>query len=228
MTGQPQKYVFRELVQDRTDALQLISYAIYKSHKDERANYFHAKFGKASVSAKLQDWHDGIVSDPQWLETYRTKAKALIKEIETQAVENAMPTIESTHQGEINALKDTHKNEVESFKQRALDAEKKAHDDWIKKTDAWAANQTKPGRLKKGSLALLNLIGGSVISVLGGAIATACIVGILAMVFPSLSASANSIAEGLVDKLLPSEDPTGLDIKSFTSEEQASSKGTKP
>ncbi|WBU47629.1 hypothetical protein PF050_14130 [Kosakonia pseudosacchari] len=228
MKGQQKKYVFRELVQNRTDVPQLISYAIYKSHKDERAVFFHDEFGEALVPEKLQEWHDSIVNDPQWLNTYRDKADLLIKELETQAVQNAMPAINFTHQEAINALENDHKKEVDRLMKRALSAESKAHEEWIVTTNAWAANQTKPSWWKRFSLALLKVIGGSVISVLGGAIATACLVGLLAMVNPSLSATANSVAKGLVDKLLPADDPTGLDVESFTNEQRPTHAPKKP
>jgi len=126
MTGQQKKYVFSELVQKRTDAPQLISYAIYKSHKVERAEFYHKEFGEALVPVKLQEWHDSIVSDPQWLDTYRTKADQLIKEIETQAILNAMPAIDLAHQGEIEALESAHVIEVDGLTQRVLLAEKKS------------------------------------------------------------------------------------------------------
>jgi len=228
MTGQQKKYVFRELVQNRTDVPQLISYAIYKSHKDERAVYFLANYGKTSVSKKLQEWHDSIVNDPEWLDTYRSKADLLIKEIEKQAVQNATPAIELAHQGELTALENAHATEVDELIQRALSAETKAREEWAITTNAWAVNQTKPNWLKRKSLALLRLVGGSVISVLGGAIATACLVGLLAMINPTLSATANSIAKGLVDKLLPADDPTGLGVKSFTNEQPPAQNNNNP
>ncbi|MBT0726001.1 hypothetical protein HGT73_01160 [Rosenbergiella australiborealis] len=228
MTGQQKKYVFRELVKNRTDAPQLISYAIYKSHKDERAEFFHANFGEALVPKKLQEWHDSVANDFQWLDTYRSKADLLIKEIEIQAVQNAMPDINLAHQGAITALENAHKIEVDELQQRALDAEKKAREEWAVKTNDWAVNQTKPGWWKRNSLALLKVIGGSVISVLGGAIATACIVGLLAIINPTLSATANSLAKGLVDKLLPADDPTGLGVKSFTHEQPPADNDKKP
>ncbi|KTR91409.1 hypothetical protein [Pantoea dispersa] len=228
MAGQQKKYVFRELVQDRTDALQLISYAIYKSHKDERAIHFRATVGEENVDIELQKWHDSIVDDPQWLDNYRNRADLLVKAIETQAVQDAMPTITQAHQVDINSLKGAHKIEVDGLKDRALVAEKKARDEWAEATNIWALNQTKPGWWKRNSLAFLKVVGGSVISVLGGAIATACLVGGLAMVSPTLSATANSIAKGLVDKLLPNEDPSGLGIKSFTNEESPNVETKKP
>ncbi|CAM3614904.1 hypothetical protein [Rahnella victoriana] len=228
MTGQQKKYVFRELVQNRTDAPQLISYAIYKSHKDERAVFFHDTFGEALVPGKLQEWHDNVVSDPQWLDTYRSKADQLIKEIETQAIQTAMPEINLAHQGEITSLENAHTIKVDRLTQRALAAEKKAREEWAITTNAWAINQTQPGWWKRKSLVLLKVIGGSVISVLGGAIATACIVGLLAIMNPTLSATANSIAKGLVDKLLPADDPTGLGVKSFTNELEPSPNDKKP
>ncbi|WP_213715734.1 hypothetical protein [Cedecea lapagei] len=220
MTGQQKKYVFRELVQNRTDAPQLIAYAIYKSHKDERAVFFHNKFGNASVPAKLQEWHDSIVSDPQWLDTYREKADQLIKQIEIQAVKNAMPAINLRHSGDIASLENAHEIEVETLTQRALNAESKAREEWAITTNNWAINKTKPTWWKRHPVTLLKLIGGSVVGVFGGAIATACIVGLLAMINPRLSATANSIAKGVVDKLLPADDPTGLGVKSFTNEKQ--------
>ncbi|WP_290522099.1 MULTISPECIES: hypothetical protein [unclassified Leclercia] len=221
MTGQDKKYVFRELVQNRTDVPQLIAYAIYKSHKDERAVFFHDEFGEALVPAKLQEWHDSVVNDPRWLDNYRNRADLIIKEIEMQAVSNAMPEIELNHQGAITALENVHKIEVEALTQRVLSAESKAREEWAEKTEAWAVNQTKPAWWVSNLLALLKLIGGSVMGVLGGAIATACVVGLLAIMNPSLSASANSIAKGLVDKLLPTDDPSGLGIESFTNGQPA-------
>lgn len=228
MTGQQKKYVFRELVQNRTDALQLISYAIYKSHKDERAMYFRDTYGDALVSTKLQEWHDSIVSDSQWLDTFRKKASLLIKEIENLAVQNAMPDISLKHEKTIATIKSAHEDKVDELTQRALSAESKAREEWATTTNAWAANQTKPGWFKRNSFALLKVIGGSVISVLGGAIATGCIVGVLALTNPSLSATANSIAKGLVDKLLPADDPTGLGVKSFTNEQLPTLNEKKP
>lgn len=228
MTGQQKKYVFRELVQNRTDVPQLISYAIYKSHKDERAVFFRDTFGEALVPEKLQEWHDSVVNDPQWLDNYRSRADQLIKEIEKLAVQNAMPAIDSAHQGELIALENAHIAEVDKLMQRVLSAEKKAREEWALTTNAWAINQTKPGWLKRNSLALLRVIGGSVIGVLGGAIATACIVGFLAIFNPTLSATANSIAKGLVDKLLPADDPTGLGVSSFTNDNLSPPNGEKP
>jgi len=82
MAGQPQKWVFNELVKDSTKPEQLIAYALYKADKDDQARAARSRnLTKQEIDAQLENFHDQLVSSERRLQAYRDKANEVIENI---------------------------------------------------------------------------------------------------------------------------------------------------
>lgn len=73
-----QSYVFSALVTNQTDPLQLMSYAIYKSDKNEIAESLAARnLSPQVIDAEIKKFHDLVLNSPTICANYHVRAKAL-------------------------------------------------------------------------------------------------------------------------------------------------------
>lgn len=111
MAGQPQKWVFNELVKDSTKPEQLIAYALYKADKDDQAMAARNRnLTKQEIDVELANFHDQLASSPRRLQAYRDKANEVIKNIVTAVSAN----IEAKYKKQQADLEKKHKQELKS------------------------------------------------------------------------------------------------------------------
>ncbi|WP_323644652.1 hypothetical protein [Pectobacterium versatile] len=224
MTGQQKKYVFRELVQDRRNVIDLISYAIYKSHKDERAEHFASLYPPTNVTQKLQEWHDGVACDPTALGTYRQRSLELVSALEAEATklakfdadnkyEQSTLDLKAEHQRELQTLEDAHRIETDELKQRILDADAKSQKEWTDKIAAWTINETQPPWywrwLKNGAA----WIGAGISGLLATVFSTMIIVGAFGLISSDARNLTRSALKGAIDTFIP-EKPVDMSLDS--------------
>lgn len=73
------KWVFTELVKDADNIEQLVSYAVYKTFKDERAQSVRKSGGtEAEIEHALVEYHEQCLKSPKQLEVFRTTAREIL------------------------------------------------------------------------------------------------------------------------------------------------------
>ena len=109
MSTQPKLWVFSSLVQDKEDPQQLIAYAIYKSHKEEKAQRLkHQGKSDDEIKAELEKWHDEVALDPRLLENYQERALSIVDALIEGANQAAEQHFDVIAKDKIDALTETH------------------------------------------------------------------------------------------------------------------------
>lgn len=112
MTQQTKKWVFTELVEDPDNIEQLLSYAVYKSFKDDVARNARA-VGKSEdeIDAELEAYHDQCLTSPKQLQVFRKSAQEILDGYVSNVnnalqvrLENVFSKQEAEYQKKIKAL----------------------------------------------------------------------------------------------------------------------------
>lgn len=200
MSQPPKRWVFSCLVQDKEDPQQLIAYAIYKSHKEERAQR-NKKAGMTDdeIRADLARWHDEIALDQRILKTYKTKAFDIISAV----IEGANQTAEYRNNQIINDLKQKHQNHCDSLSQQITDAKIIAKEEWANHVACWTKQQNARKGTRKLVFAIFTWVGGTLSGAVGGLFIILVIGGITAVCSNDTRKAANSALKYAVDYVLP-------------------------
>ncbi|SHO54426.1 hypothetical protein [Vibrio quintilis] len=77
------KWVFKQLVKDKSDIEGLIAYALYKYQKDQTATQLREKEGEPEevISERLKLFHDGVLLSEDRLNSFRESAFVLIDQV---------------------------------------------------------------------------------------------------------------------------------------------------
>jgi len=199
----------------------MIAYAVYKKQKDDLAIQFKMQYGAAEVPQKLQEWHDLVAHNSTQLEAYLTTAKTFVAVMKNEIETEVRQEVANEHSAAVGVLTAQHQQEIADLRGKVTDAEKKARDEWSDKMAKWAVQTTNPGRFKKVFLATAKWLGITIAGAFSTALVTGFMVFVLALFNTEISATANSVAKGIIDKLLPPDDPSGLGFDSFTNKNQA-------
>lgn len=71
-------YVFKALVKDINQPIELMAYSLYKADKNEIAeNLNNEQQNQPQIEADLQNFHDSVLNSPSLLQNYPTRARAL-------------------------------------------------------------------------------------------------------------------------------------------------------
>lgn len=210
--SQPQKlWVFSSLVQDKEDPQQLIAYAIYKSHKEERAQRNKLNgMTDIQIKADLESWHDDIAQDRRILDTYEDKAFEIISAVIEGANQAAdyrqrqlIATMQTDHQTECDFLRSTHQIQCQALQQQIEDAEATVKTNWLKHVAQWTKEQNEPIGWRKNVAAVQGWVGSSISGALGALFVALLIGGIATVLSADTRKAANSALKYVVDIALP-------------------------
>lgn len=95
------RWVFTELVDDDTDYVGLIAYALYKVEKNQLAESLKKQgFNSAHIDAKVKEFHDSVVEIPKTKARYRQTAEEVMRSLVTNMENKIRPEF----QGQIEKL----------------------------------------------------------------------------------------------------------------------------
>lgn len=198
MTSQIKKWVFTELVKDPNNLEQLLSYAIYKGFKDERAQTSR-KEGKNEVEIEsiLSDYHDQCLHSAKQLEVFRNDARKILDGYVSSANTGLLSGMENLFsQQEVGKNK-----EIETLKKKLKAAEKDA----LKKVMAGAEEYSKK-ITKLTGLSLFNSYTWKFINFLFSGVpklfATAFSVGLIFSIYAAFSSDATTAARTGIFKMV--------------------------
>lgn len=217
MSTQPKLWVFSSLVQDKEDPQQLIAYAIYKSHKEEKAQRLkHQGKSDDEIKAELEKWHDEVALDPRLLENYQEKALSIVDALiegANQAAEQHFDVIAkdkidaliATHSDAITTISARHQSEVDALKNQLAAAHEKARLEWANKIAQWVPAQHTPPAWKRYLIKFAAWLGAGVSGLLGTVITTVLIVGLCSLFVTKEDRAAmiNSTLKKGIDMLVP-------------------------
>ena len=232
MSTQPKLWVFSSLVQDKEDPQQLIAYAIYKSHKEEKAQRLKNQGrNDAEIKAELEIWHDEVALDPRLLETYQEKALSIVDalieganqaaEQHFEAVANRkIEALVSAHSEAINAITARHQSETSELKASLAAANDNARLEWANKIAQWVPAQNMPPAWKRYLIKFAAWLGAGVSGLLGTVITTVLIVGLCSLFVTKEDRAAmiNSTLKKGIDILVPDKP---FDIQTHPEKPQA-------
>jgi len=205
MNAPSKKYAYTEIVKDSEDPAQLMAYALYKSHKNERAIYFAAEPGAtpAIVEDKLKAWHDELVSDPTRIKQFRDSGESVIKALIDAANAVARQDAQQQHEQDLRAQAATYDAQITQLNTDLQNALTIARQEWAEHIAKWTHKQNEPKGLKKWSLKTLKWVGGSISGGLG-AVFVAMIIGAIVIVCADEPRKAANVSlKHLVDVSLP-------------------------
>ncbi|MGJ0191576.1 hypothetical protein ACR6A7_04440 [Pantoea sp. RRHST58] len=205
MNGHPRKYAFTEIVKDSEDPAQLMAYALYKSHKSERAVFFASEPGatEAIVEAKLKGWHDELVSDPIRLKQFRDSGESVIKALIDAANAVARQDAKQQHEQDFKMQASTYIAQITQLNADLQDASKIARQEWAEHIAKWTQQQNQPQGIKKFVINAFKWIGGSISGALGVVFVAMIIGGIVIVCADEPRKAANESLKHLVDLTLP-------------------------
>lgn len=123
MTQQKKQWVFTELVQDPNNIEQLISYAIYKGFKDEKAHSLRkANKSETEIEEELAKYHDHCLGSKKQLDVFRSKAKDIVEGYVTAANSGLLERIDA----QLAKIDDDKKKEIAALEKKVKEAEKTA------------------------------------------------------------------------------------------------------
>lgn len=122
-THPKKKWVFTELVKDPNNIEQLISYAIYKGFKDEKAQTLRKQQKTATeIDAELAQYHDHCLNSKKQLDVFRAKAKETLNGY-VNATNSDLQAWAEQQFAKFDAEK---KKEIEALQKKVNEAEKAA------------------------------------------------------------------------------------------------------
>lgn len=141
MAQENKKWVFTELVKDPNNLEQLISYAIYKGFKDEKANSLRkANKSEAEIKDELVKYHDHCLSSPKQLDVFREKASQIVGGY----VAAANSGLQARADAEFAKFEADKKREIAALEKKAKEAEKTALKKLMTGADQYSKQIKKP------------------------------------------------------------------------------------
>lgn len=123
MAQENKKWVFTELVKDPNNIEQLISYAIYKGFKDEKAQSLRKENkSEAEIEDELVKYHDHCLTSPKQLDVFREKASQIV----VGYVAAANSGLQARADAEFAKFEAEKKKDIAALEKKAKDAEKAA------------------------------------------------------------------------------------------------------
>ncbi|MEN4542472.1 hypothetical protein [Pantoea agglomerans] len=123
MSQENKKWVFTELVKDPNNIEQLISYAIYKGFKDEKAQSLRKENkSEAEIEDELVKYHDHCLTSPKQLDVFRGKASQIVGGY----VAAANSVLQTRANAEFAKFEAERKKDIAALEKKAKDAEKAA------------------------------------------------------------------------------------------------------
>jgi hypothetical protein len=141
MGQQKNKWVFTELVKNPNNIEQLISYAIYKGFKDEKArNLRKEKKTDEQINAELVKYHDHCLSSQKQLDVFRDKAKAIVDGYVTAANSSLQLRFDAA----LATFEDEKKKDIAKLEKKVADAERTALKALMAGADKYSKQVKKP------------------------------------------------------------------------------------
>lgn len=141
MTKQKKQWVFTELVQDPNNIEQLISYAIYKGFKDEKAQSLRkANKSEAEIEEELAKYHDHCLGSIKQLDVFRGKAKEIVDGYVAAANSGLQARVDE----EFAKFDADKKKEITALEKKAREAEKAALKRLMAGADQYSKQIKKP------------------------------------------------------------------------------------
>ena len=141
MAQENKKWVFTELVKDPNNLEQLISYAIYKGFKDEKANSLRkANKSEAEIKDELVKYHDHCLSSPKQLDVFREKASQIVGGYVAAANSGLQARVDA----EFAKFEADKKKEIAALEKKAKEAEKTALKKLMTGADQYSKQIKKP------------------------------------------------------------------------------------
>lgn len=114
-------YIYKELVQDNSDAVGIFAYAIYKQHKIDFINKIQLDESREPTDEELNSFHRSSMAH---IEGYRIQGEALIANFLTESLAQRVNNIEKDVE---NAVIGNHLNDI-----KALINSEKTWTGWVK------------------------------------------------------------------------------------------------
>lgn len=143
-TTDPKRWVYSELVRDKSDFLGVVAYGMYKFRKNELAQGYAQK-GKseAEIKAELVRFHDQTLLGGE-LERYRASAASIIDDI----IKNSVRAEKDRYSKEVQQMRATHAASIQSAKEThekaILKAQKLAVNEFVKSVNSNRAAKPSP------------------------------------------------------------------------------------
>uniref|UniRef100_A0A7M2QMJ9 Uncharacterized protein n=1 Tax=feces metagenome TaxID=1861841 RepID=A0A7M2QMJ9_9ZZZZ len=223
MAQENKKWVFTELVKDPNNIEQLISYAIYKGFKDEKARSLRKENkSEAEIEDELVKYHDHCLSSPKQLDVFRDKAAQIVGGYVAAANSGLQTRVDA----EFAKFEADKKKEIAALEKKVKEAEKAA----LKRLMAGADQYSKQIKKPVGILEISKAWAWALIKFLFSGVpklfATAFSIGLLFSLYGLINGDAvTGLRKGLyktIDLTVPGEKVTSeqRDVSSNTPEGQ--------
>lgn len=135
------KWVFTELVKNPNNIEQLISYAVYKGFKDEKAQSLRNE-GKsdAEIDEELAKYHDHCLGSKKQLDVFRDKAKETLQGYVKAANSGLQVRVDEA----LRQYESDRKKEIAALEKKAREAEKSALKLLMEGADKYSKQIKKP------------------------------------------------------------------------------------
>ncbi|EKY1962281.1 hypothetical protein RA241_003671 [Cronobacter sakazakii] len=202
--NQQKKWVFTELVKDPNNIEQLISYAIYKGFKDEKAQILRKENkSDAEIDKELAKYHDHCLNSRKQLDVFRGKAKEIVEGY----VAAANSGILERANAEIAKFEADKKKEILALEKKVKEAEKAALKLLMQGAEKYSKQVKKPVGFWEHTKVIALAIVKFMFSGVPKLIATACSIGLIFFLYSLVNEDARTgLRQGLysmVDAFVP-------------------------